>query len=70
MPTQLLRVGTPANRSVPQTLAEPDINQEHLQTLIDMGFPRERYVEAMKAVGGTWTKLQTIFSTILCRHCK
>jgi len=28
-------------------------NQEHLQTLMDMGFPRERCVEAMTAVGGS-----------------
>ena len=42
-----------ATPTVPQTPAEPDINQEHLQTLMDMGFPRERCVEAMNAVGGT-----------------
>jgi E3 ubiquitin-protein ligase HUWE1 len=34
------------------TPAEPDINPEHLQTLMDMGFPRERCVEAMQMVGG------------------
>ena len=30
------------------TPAEPDVNPEHLQTLMDMGFPRERCVEAMQ----------------------
>jgi len=35
------------------TPAEPDVNQEHLQTLMDMGFPRERCVEAITAVGGS-----------------
>jgi len=35
------------------TPAEPDVNPEHLQTLMDMGFPRERCVEAMTAVGGS-----------------
>merc|ERR1719309_1602657 len=35
------------------TPAEPDVNAEHLQTLMDMGFPRERCVEAMTAVGGS-----------------
>ncbi len=34
------------------TPAEPDLNPEHLQTLMDMGFPRERCVEAMQMVGG------------------
>ena len=34
------------------TPAEPDMNPEHLQTLMDMGFPRERCVEAMQMVGG------------------
>ena len=28
--------------------AEPDVNQEHVQTLMDMGFPRERCVEAIQ----------------------
>merc|ERR1719186_2585309 len=35
------------------TPAEPDVNPEHLQTLMDMGFPRERCVEAITAVGGS-----------------
>ena len=35
------------------TPAEPDVNPEHLQILMDMGFPRERCVEAIHAVGGT-----------------
>ena len=35
------------------TPAEPDVNPEHLQSLLDMGFPRERCVEAMQAVGGS-----------------
>ena len=35
------------------TPAEPDVNPEHLQTLMDMGFPRERCIEAINAVGGT-----------------
>ncbi|MCP3665666.1 MAG: hypothetical protein GY696_24735 [Gammaproteobacteria bacterium] len=34
------------------TPAEPDINAEHLQTLMDMGFPRERCIEAIQSVGG------------------
>jgi len=28
--------------------AEPDVNQEHVTTLMDMGFPRERCVEAIQ----------------------
>ena len=35
------------------TPAEPDVNPEQMQTLMDMGFPRERCVEAMQAVGGS-----------------
>ena len=35
------------------TPAEPDVNPEHLQTLMDMGFPRDRCIEAINAVGGT-----------------
>ena len=35
------------------TPAEPDVNPEQVQTLMDMGFPRERCVEAMQAVGGS-----------------
>jgi len=35
------------------TPAEPDIFPDHLQTLMDMGFPRERCVEAMQTVGGS-----------------
>jgi E3 ubiquitin-protein ligase HUWE1 len=34
------------------TPAEPDFNPEHLQTLMDMGFRRERCIEAMQSVGG------------------
>ena len=30
------------------TPAEPDINPDHLQTLMDMGFPRERYKQQLK----------------------
>ena len=35
------------------TPAEPDVNPEQVQTLMDMGFPRERCVEAKQAVGGS-----------------
>merc|ERR550532_3890890 len=35
------------------TPAEADVNAEHLQTLMDMGFPRERCIDAMLAVGGS-----------------
>ena len=38
------------------TPAEPDLNPanlQNLQTLVDMGFPRERCIEAINAVGGT-----------------
>ena len=31
------------------TPAEPDVNPEQVQTLMDMGFPRERCVEAKQA---------------------
>ncbi len=30
---------------------EPDINPAHLSTLMDMGFPRERCVEAIQSTG-------------------
>lgn len=32
-------------------LAEPDINPEHLERLMDMGFPRERCIEAIQSTG-------------------
>ena len=41
-----------ANAANSSTPAEPDINAEHLQTLMDMGFPRERCIEAIQSVGG------------------
>ena len=40
--------GTPTEPPASSTPAEPDVNPEHLQTLMDMGFPRERCVEAMQ----------------------
>ena len=42
------------------TVERPEINPERLQTLMDMGFPRERCVEAIQNTTGT-TFLLTIF---------
>lgn len=41
---------TSALQSLPDT-SEPDVNQEHLRTLMDMGFLRERCLEAMQNTG-------------------
>ena len=47
-------VGTTADPTwAASTPAEPDINAEHLQTLMDMGFPRERCIEALQSVSGS-----------------
>ncbi|XP_059079512.1 E3 ubiquitin-protein ligase HUWE1-like isoform X2 [Tigriopus californicus] len=46
----------PATPAIPDPaplpeLAEPDINPEHLERLMDMGFPRERCLEAIQSTG-------------------